>query len=132
MPSYFLSANSLLREQFTHNFVEHTFIGKSVCALCGHCKLRNGQLPHQHSTHMHCHTSHNTPSHMHTTHPHTCTQHTLTHAHNTPSHMHTTHPHTCTHKHHANKQTNTQMKGIVKQGVHCKDCGISCHKQCKD
>ena len=25
-----------------------------------------------------------------------------------------------------------QMKGIVKQGVRCKDCGISCHKHCKD
>lgn len=24
------------------------------------------------------------------------------------------------------------MKGIVKQGVRCKDCGISCHKHCKD
>ena len=25
-----------------------------------------------------------------------------------------------------------QMKGIVKQGVRCRDCGISCHKHCKD
>lgn len=24
------------------------------------------------------------------------------------------------------------MKGIVKQGVRCRDCGISCHKHCKD
>ena len=25
-----------------------------------------------------------------------------------------------------------QMKGIVRQGVRCKDCSISCHKHCKD
>ena len=25
-----------------------------------------------------------------------------------------------------------QMKGIAKQGVRCRDCGISCHKHCKD
>ena len=24
------------------------------------------------------------------------------------------------------------MKGIVRQGVRCKDCGITCHKHCKD
>ncbi len=24
------------------------------------------------------------------------------------------------------------MKGIVRQGVRCKDCAISCHKHCKD
>ncbi|XP_003385782.2 PREDICTED: ras guanyl-releasing protein 3-like [Amphimedon queenslandica] len=24
------------------------------------------------------------------------------------------------------------LKGIVRQGVRCKDCGISCHKHCKD
>ncbi len=24
------------------------------------------------------------------------------------------------------------MKGIVRQGVRCKDCGISCHKHCKE
>lgn len=24
------------------------------------------------------------------------------------------------------------MKGIVKQGVRCRDCGIACHKHCKD
>lgn len=59
--SYFLSANSILRERFTHNFVEHTFIGT---AACEHCK--------------------------------------------------------------------GMLKGIVKQGVRCKDCGISCHKHCKD
>lgn len=59
--SYFQSANSLLRERFTHMFAEHTFIGTAVCE---HCK--------------------------------------------------------------------GMMKGIVKQGVRCKDCGISCHKHCKD
>lgn len=58
---YFLSANSLLRERFTHNFVEHTFISAPVCQ---HCK--------------------------------------------------------------------GMMKGIVRQGMRCKDCGISCHKHCKD
>lgn len=25
-----------------------------------------------------------------------------------------------------------QMKGIVKQGVRCRDCGTACHKHCKD
>lgn len=59
--SYFQSANSQLRERFTHLFVEHTFIGTSVCE---HCK--------------------------------------------------------------------GMLKGIVKQGVRCKDCGIGCHKHCKD
>lgn len=59
--SYFQSANSQLRERFTHLFVEHTFISTPVCE---HCK--------------------------------------------------------------------GMMKGIVKQGVRCKDCGISCHKHCKD
>lgn len=61
MLSYFLSANSILRERFTHNFVEHTFIGTSACE---HCK--------------------------------------------------------------------GMLKGIVKQGVRCKDCGICCHRHCKD
>lgn len=59
--SYFLSANTSLRERFTHQFAEHTFLGNAVCE---HCK--------------------------------------------------------------------GMMKGIVKQGVRCKDCGISCHKHCKD
>ena len=27
---------------------------------------------------------------------------------------------------------NVQMKGIVKQGVRCKDCNVNCHKHCKD
>lgn len=61
MLQYFLSANSLLRERFTHRFEEHTFLGTAVCE---HCK--------------------------------------------------------------------GMMKGIVKQGVRCRDCGISCHKHCKD
>lgn len=61
MLSYFLSANTLLRERFTHNFAEHTFLGTSVCE---HCK--------------------------------------------------------------------GMMKGIVKQGVRCRDCSIACHKHCKD
>ena len=38
---YFLSANSLLRERFTHNFVEHTFISAPVCQ---HCKGMVGSL----------------------------------------------------------------------------------------
>jgi Ca2+-binding EF-hand superfamily protein len=61
MLQYFLSANSLLRERFTHRFEEHTFLGTAVCE---HCK--------------------------------------------------------------------GMMKGIVKQGVRCRDCGIACHKHCKD
>lgn len=32
--SYFQSANSQLRERFTHLFVEHTFIGTTVCEHC--------------------------------------------------------------------------------------------------
>ena len=32
--SYFQSANSQLRERFTHLFVEHTFIGTPVCEHC--------------------------------------------------------------------------------------------------
>lgn len=59
--SYFLSANTSLRQRFTHKFEEHTFLSSPVCA---HCK--------------------------------------------------------------------GMMRGIVKQGVRCKDCGISCHKHCKD
>ncbi|KAL5474699.1 hypothetical protein EMCRGX_G026682 [Ephydatia muelleri] len=61
MLTYFLSANSSLRERFKHNFVEHTFIGTPAC---DHCK--------------------------------------------------------------------GMMKGIVKQGVRCKDCSVTCHKYCKD
>jgi hypothetical protein len=61
MLQYFLSANSMLRERFTHRFEEHTFLGTAVCE---HCK--------------------------------------------------------------------GMMKGIVRQGVRCRDCGISCHKHCKD
>ncbi|XP_064394333.1 RAS guanyl-releasing protein 2-A-like [Halichondria panicea] len=59
--SYFLSANTSLRQRFTHKFEEHTFLSSPVCA---HCK--------------------------------------------------------------------GMMKGIVRQGVRCKDCAISCHKHCKD
>ena len=32
--SYFQSANSQLRERFTHLFIEHTFIGTPVCEHC--------------------------------------------------------------------------------------------------
>ncbi len=32
--SYFQSANSQLRERFTHLFAEHTFIGTPVCEHC--------------------------------------------------------------------------------------------------
>lgn len=32
--SYFQSANSQLRERFTHMFVEHTFISSPVCEHC--------------------------------------------------------------------------------------------------
>ena len=32
--SYFLSANTSLRERFTHQFVEHTFLGNPVCEHC--------------------------------------------------------------------------------------------------
>ena len=32
--AYFESANSQLRERFTHQFVEHTFIGTPVCEHC--------------------------------------------------------------------------------------------------
>lgn len=43
MLQYFLSANSLLRERFTHRFEEHTFLGTAVCE---HCKgmVRWGSL----------------------------------------------------------------------------------------
>lgn len=34
MLQYFLSANSLLRERFTHRFEEHTFLGTAVCEHC--------------------------------------------------------------------------------------------------
>jgi RAS guanyl-releasing protein 3 len=61
MLQYFLSANTLLKERFTHRFEEHTFLGAAVCE---HCK--------------------------------------------------------------------GMLKGIVRQGVRCRDCGISCHKHCKD
>lgn len=76
--SYFQSANSQLRERFTHLFVEHTFIGTPVCE---HCK---GMVSHSVRAWRSCHDG------------------------------------------------VYQMKGIVKQGVRCKDCGISCHKHCKD
>ena len=32
--AYFESANSQLRERFTHQFAEHTFIGTPVCEHC--------------------------------------------------------------------------------------------------
>jgi hypothetical protein len=32
--SYFLSANTSLRERFTHQFAEHTFLGNAVCEHC--------------------------------------------------------------------------------------------------
>lgn len=62
-----LSTNSLLSERFTHNFVEHTSIGTSVC---GHCK---GMVSYHisialtlthHTTHPHMHTQ--THTHLHT------------------------------------------------------------------
>ena len=32
--SYFLSANTSLRQRFTHKFEEHTFLSSPVCAHC--------------------------------------------------------------------------------------------------
>ena len=34
MLQYFLSANTVLRERFTHRFEEHTFLGTAVCEHC--------------------------------------------------------------------------------------------------
>ena len=34
MLQYFLSANTLLKERFTHRFEEHTFLGAAVCEHC--------------------------------------------------------------------------------------------------
>lgn len=82
MLQYFLSANSLLRERFTHRFEEHTFLGTAVCEHCKgmvramECWVRDFGGG--------CY------------------------------------------------GVSLQMKGIVKQGVRCRDCGISCHKHCKD
>ena len=43
MLQYFLSANTLLKERFTHRFEEHTFLGVGA-AVCEHCK---GMVSHR-------------------------------------------------------------------------------------
>ena len=111
--------NSLLRERFTHNCAEHTFIGTSVCGQCKRMVSYHISIAFTLSHITQC-----TLTHKHITHTQTRT-HTHTH---TNTHTHT---HTHTHKH-AHTHTHTQMTGSVKQGVCCKDCGISCHKHCKD